>query len=305
MPESNTLETFEFPIVFDSRIVDPLSRLAFSRGVTEPSPEQRRAYLYDESALIPALPFLGAKAGDFIYHRVASSMETDYQSSFIGIFDLSYEASHLLEFGLHGLRTESEVKLIARSPAFRVALRTFATALERRFSVSGGLEMLGVSTKLPGLPTSTLNIKSGLRPGLHVDSWDSGDWGTNGRSGRGLGRANARNRIAINLGAEPRHFIFLDAALSRLATCIGINPTDDLRVGKLGREVLGGSPSPCLTLISLQPGEAYVAPTEDLLHDATTLGRDRIDISLTFLGSILLPNEPLSILQHLDNAPPN
>lgn len=305
MWELDALRTVALPIVFDFRIVDPLSRLSNSRCATEPSPEQRTAYLYDEDALIPTLPFLPAQAGDFIFHRVSSATEADYRSSFIGIFDLTEEASEFLKLGLGGLISEPEVKVVARSSAFRVALDIFATAVEERFSVSGGLEMLGISTKPPGLPTSTFNNKSGFRPGLHVDSWDSSGSGTNSRKVRGLGRAQARNRIAINLGAEPRQFIFLDAALSRLATCIGVDPTDDRRVEKLGREALNWLLPPRLIQISLQPGEAYVAPTEDLLHDATTLGKDQIDISLSFLGSISVPNEPLSILQHPGIAVPN
>lgn len=304
MSERSAIENAALPIIFDPRIGDPLSRLSFSRGAAEPTPEQKDAHLYGEAALIPTLPFLCARAGDFICHRVSSLAATAYQCSFIGLFDLSLEAAELIDFGLQGLNNESEVKVVARSPAFGFALQRFAVALAGRFPVSGDLEMLGVSTKRPGLPTATINMKSSLRPGLHVDSWDSADHSIHGRYERGLGRGQARNRISVNLGAEPRHFVFLNAALSRLANYRGVNPTDDVRVEKLGREALGWSMPPRLTRISLQPGEAYIAPTEDLLHDATTLEKDRIDISLTFLAYIFLPNSSLSILRHPNSAPP-
>lgn len=294
--------TVAIPLVFDSRIDHPLSRISFSRGTTEPSFEQRNAYLYDEAALIPSLPYLGADARDFTCHRVSTSATPDYKSSYIGIFDLSHEARDLLEFNLHSLGSEMQVRTATRFPAFRAALSTFSVALEKRFQVQNDLELLGVSTKPPGLPTATFNKTSGFRPGMHVDSWDSSDSSVLGRSGRGLGRAEARNRIAINLGAEPRSFIFLNAALSRLAANMGIDPTDDVSVERLGREALRMSPTDRLTRISIKRGEAYIAPTENLLHDATTLERDRIDISLTFLASFFLPNESLCILQHPDAA---
>lgn len=113
--------------------------------------------------------------------------------------------------------------------------------------------------------------------GLHVDSW----------SARAAGdRRDAGNRVCINLGTEPRALLALNAPLGRIAATMtqlvgpevaSMNPT------AIGREFMARFPDFPVTRLTVFPGEAYVAPTEAVIHDGDTTMADT-DFFATVLG---------------------
>jgi len=115
--------------------------------------------------------------------------------------------------------------------------------------------------------------------GLHIDHWD------------GLPlrhRYRARNRICINLSREPRYSLFFNLPMMEMFRSAGLRDPDDIysdfRGLYLGQRFMTICPDYPVVRLRIDPGEAYVLPTDNLIHDASTTGNRFTDITLTYLG---------------------
>jgi hypothetical protein len=126
----------------------------------------------------------------------------------------------------------------------------------------------GVHDDVPGRLTATVDPASGLLLGLHLDNWDRLPAGQ---------RAGSRNRLSVNLGPEPRSFLFVDADLVTMYPPEVIPSTGGCR--RLVRQLVQDATSPptgaapAVVRLVVPPGWGYIAPTENLLHDACSLGQ--------------------------------
>jgi predicted Zn-dependent protease with MMP-like domain len=137
------------------------------------------------------------------------------------------------------------------------------------------------------LSTSTINeiefFPAKLFAGLHLDSWDYKPFRL---------RHLARNRVCINLGQETRYFLLVNRTLQQIFDdlCL-IDPDDiykDYRGVRLSNQFLRNLSDYPVIKLSIHPGEAYIAPTENFIHDATSIGKTVPDWCITFLGDFAL-----------------
>jgi len=116
----------------------------------------------------------------------------------------------------------------------------------------------------PGLLTMTKAVDQNARIGLHIDRWDR-------LSVDELGQSS--NRVSINLGPVDRHFIFLNQTASGMAAMLeqaNLQVAPD--VGAIGAAFMSAFPDYPIVRLRLRPGEAYIAPTENILHDGNSAG---------------------------------
>jgi hypothetical protein len=123
-------------------------------------------------------------------------------------------------------------------------------------------EFVGYADQGPGERTTTIDWSTDLRIGIHVDNFDKLSFAD---------RTTGRRRLGVNLGPGPRWLLL--ATIDVLDLCRTINRdrpqsyphTDDVRrYTSEGHELQ-------LLRIRLDPGEGYIAPTELLPHDGSTL----------------------------------
>jgi hypothetical protein len=137
--------------------------------------------------------------------------------------------------------------------------------IEKVVDVAGDLTFHGLIGSLPNQPTVSFDPQGGKYIGLHLDSWESDSDEV---------RSAANNRIAINVGSVERSLLFVDQSIEdmkRLLCSSGI--ATEGRVGtELGRFFLRCFPTYPVYRLSVGPGEAYVAPTDFIMHDGCTLG---------------------------------
>lgn len=144
-------------------------------------------------------------------------------------------------------------------------------------TISGPLACNTVAEHEPGLATVTYNHHKQNFIGLHIDGWDK-------LPVRQL--PYARNRVSINLGQEDRYFVFInltvDDMLAHLCDCCDIeNLTDEKAVSKAFMAAFPDYPP---IKVRIRPGEAYVAPTDNFVHDATTQGNELKSCHIAFRG---------------------
>ncbi|CUH89930.1 hypothetical protein PH5382_03885 [Phaeobacter sp. CECT 5382] len=137
---------------------------------------------------------------------------------------------------------------------------------------------LGVAHLSGGRNTTTRDSEKNI-VGLHLDTFDKAPMQK---------RKTARNRVAINVGSESRYLMFVPytaKALIEVAERQGgewvKDAYDDHRVfvRKFFKYVC-----PDIFRIRIEPGEGYIAPTENMLHDGSTFDAEKDDITLVWLG---------------------
>ena len=140
---------------------------------------------------------------------------------------------------------------------------------------------IGVNKNRADLKTVTINRAINRLIGLHVDNWDNLELHSLHLS---------TNRICINVGNSDRYFLFVPISLmdmaGLLAEDIGPHWQAPRRHTDLGRQFLARFPQVPTVRCRLAPGEAYIAPTENLMHDGSSLGQTETDKQYTIRGHI-------------------
>jgi hypothetical protein len=115
--------------------------------------------------------------------------------------------------------------------------------------------------------------------GLHVDSWDSPP---------GHDRNRSPNRISINVGTVERKLLFVNVTLDEMGQQIKeASPDVAMPCGtERGRLFFRMFPHYPVASLRLLPGEAYIAPTENMMHDGSSERIDDTTWQLTIRGYI-------------------
>ncbi|MFI4935704.1 MAG: hypothetical protein ACHP7N_13860 [Caulobacterales bacterium] len=162
------------------------------------------------------------------------------------------------------------------------------TWLGRVCSLGEPLGCIGATSNAANLTTVTFDHAAGGHYiGLHVDNWDGLDLEVRRRS---------TNRICVNIGEDDRYILFLPITLETmgemLAEAFGEAWTPAGRFTLIGREFMTLHPDTPVVRCRIAPGEAYIAPTENLVHDASSEGQRTLDEQFTVRGHIGLRRSP-------------
>ena len=122
-------------------------------------------------------------------------------------------------------------------------------------------------------PSITVDRGSGLRLGLHLDTWDGLDLSS---------RWKSRNRIVVNRGPGDRHVYVVPVAIEEMAACVAsperLHPCEVADTYIRDRRGI-----PCLRMLQ-GANVAYVCCTERLVHDARVSPGDLRAESRHYLG---------------------
>lgn len=159
---------------------------------------------------------------------------------------------------------------------------SLAEGVLAHFAAGDNPRTLGIVVCDSGLPTLTTDLDDHLLWGLHVDSWFGGP--TNGR-------CISPNRMGINIGTQPRRMQIIDLGLDEIAALLpdppGAPPASPY---DLGLRFMRAYPDYPVTALTIHPGEAYIAATENLIHDGNSMGLTDPDVLFTILGEFTPPS---------------
>lgn len=229
---------------------------------------------YHPDAVVPRLPWRCAGHSDLGAPNGAS--RTSHAKVLLRSICTTY-VSPLINAGLRYATSEACVSALLNTREFERAYAQLIKHIRSLTSEHRDFRVLGFAVKRPGLLTTTVNSHSGQRVGIHVDNWDSLPLSR---------RREARTRLCLNLSAETRTFLISDRPIDLLHQKHGAASERNLTMTV--RHAAQNEPIEVMRIF-VPPGAAYVAPTELLPHDSSTLGRTQADITLTFLGHFLLP----------------
>ena len=229
------------------------------------------------------------------------------KSNHLGIIRLPESITEpFSDLGVALAQTAEDCEFLSQQSLYRRAIENLVSHLSPLYHSSNHLSIHPLSVNVSGLPTVTHNPTSRQFIGLHLDYWDKQPIEN---------RHLSSNCICINLGLEDRFFLFINLTLLEILHLIQLDePTDFIKLAWEGRQqilrhyyfgdsmslveccpiavrhdFLTGFSSYPIIKLRLSPGEAYIAPTENMIHDGCTLGKRFCDVTLTIRGHIELP----------------
>jgi len=131
----------------------------------------------------------------------------------------------------------------------------------------------------PNLETVTRDPSQGQRLlGLHADSHER----------RAISeRAASQRLLSLNLSSSPRSLLFVNLQLSQIEALVDrtrVTPAELHNATDLGRAFLRQNRDYPVFRLILLPGEAYLAPVQNMVHDGSTLDMARRDLTLRAFG---------------------
>jgi hypothetical protein len=126
----------------------------------------------------------------------------------------------------------------------------------------------GILPRPPGLHTVSVDTDTHAFLGLHVDNCYSFTLDR---------REFSPNRVCVNLGSEARFFLFVNISLGQMCEVM-----DDDQSGE--KMFMRTFPSYPVVRVRIRPGEAYIAPTENIVHDGSSIDMNTMDVTLSLRG---------------------
>ena len=126
------------------------------------------------------------------------------------------------------------------------------------FNSLSQISVLNASVDYANSPSITIDKSSGLKLGLHLDTWDDHDVQS---------RWKSRNRVVVNRGPGDRYVFLVLVPIEEMAELV--ESPSNLHPCEVADRYIerAGSCIPCLRIWQ-RPNVAYVGCTERLVHDA-------------------------------------
>jgi hypothetical protein len=148
------------------------------------------------------------------------------------------------------------------------------------------LEGAAITCRATDLPTATTD-DTGAHVGLHIDNWYRSKLAE---------RVNAPNRISINLGVTARFLLYINLPLATIGALAAEQFAFDTQAGDTRNALRQLFMSRCgsypVVRVRLDPGEGYIAPTENMIHDGCTPAKNALDVQFSVRGRLWPRSSP-------------
>jgi hypothetical protein len=199
----------------------------------------------------------------------------------IGIVKLPAKLAEKFErFNFSNCKNHHEISILSATKEYKALIDDTINYYEKFADIKNSSIPHNIYLGEPNLLNNTFNQKDKTFIGLHLDSFER-----NSET-----REGARNRICINLGKDPRYLLFYNLRFDQMAEMCQMkkverngNPYEILHTFF---ERFNAYP---VIKIQINPYEAYIAPTENVIHDGSTEGTKNLDINLAIRGYFKIP----------------
>jgi uncharacterized protein len=199
-------------------------------------------------------------------------------------------------------RDEGEIEPLIGSTGVNDGIKAAAGYFLRHYhhpaaEADGASVTTGIAVKRPGLPTVSIDQNTNRFIGLHLDDWHSFPLEQ---------RHASPNRICVNLGLEDRFLLFINRPLAQMyqdITSAGCKIRMTAGGTPIARAFMRLFPGYPVLRVRIRPGEAYIAPTENIAHDASSVGMSTMDVTLQVRGSFALSPRRASVRRQGSHQP--
>jgi hypothetical protein len=232
--------------------------------------------LYENNAAIPDLPLTG---NEFKFDMELETFNMPDSMFFFKVQDQKI-ADIAQNLGLQEIQSEEDLLLAMkiRQNVFNVFLNKINSYFKKFTTKPFKLHDIYVGGKEQITSTIDFDLKPPKKTGLHVDNWDKLKISE---------LENSANRICINLGKGHRYFLFIKNSVQEMKTQLSNDDPVNLEIensNQIAKMFLMSKIPYEICFFKLAPFEGYIAPTENLIHDASNFDSPYIDIQITARG---------------------
>ena len=195
----------------------------------------------------------------------------------------SYIKKYFEQINLADCKSVMDINRITQTASYKKALEQTVLYYEKFAVEKNAAIPHQVYFGEPNLPHNTFNKKENFFIGMHLDSWEQKS---------NLERPAARNRICINLGKEPRWLLFYNLSYTDMANLTGFDGAflqQPHNMYEVLYKFFGLYNYYPVIKLQINPYEAYIAPTENIIHDGCTEGTVHKDVNLAIRGYYKMP----------------
>ncbi len=258
-----------------------MSRILESSGICSINHQIDKFIHYLPNTFVPNQPWQALLSEKFDKLLISEDYSLD---TTVGIIQIPDDYMYIFQkLDLHKIQSLSEVPKFCNNYYYSIAINEVVKYLSNKYSNHDFIKVHGLAVNPPGLETVTYDFQKGGYIGLHIDSWDKMPI---------QNRHLASNRICINLGKEDRFFAFTNIPIQSLTFIVKnqikskfkncqydfANPNNIINI------FMQNNQEQSVFKLKIKPGEAYIAPTENIIHDGTTSNKKYIDIGLAIRG---------------------
>jgi hypothetical protein len=246
-----------------------------------PAKAQYGSLGYWENAFVPKLPWRKPSAREL--DLLLGSIKGVGPGNWIQIVKFPAEIYGLFEGARTASRERSDQKLreyVTRSECREAIKKTIGHAGTLTWPEHGQVERGAVFFKAAGLPTTTPRNYPELL-GLHID--------TAYKNVPFAERKYAPGRLSLNLGLDDRFLLFVNIGVEQIQRALAdrniscrdeqANATHQFRAA-----FMSAFPEYPVVKVRVCPGEGYIAPTENMIHDGCTIGQTHFDVQFSACG---------------------
>ncbi len=257
---------------FTSHATGQISRLVqLSDGTRPAAPGDVGARRYRAAAIIPREPWRPAEIADMAIHFDAGHRWQQDRSIVVATLPAGQRLA-IERLGLASLQDVDANDSRTVSLVGRQCLEIIADY----FRYAPGTRCYGIGINGPGMVTTSIDRNIDRIVGLHVDHWDQLPL---------TARSTAGNRLAINVGESAYYFLMLPATLEEMALSLGLPFADDADLNELPGRFMAAFPDRPVFRFAVAPGDVYIAPTDNLIHDGSTAGMTVACRQIVFRGA--------------------
>lgn len=181
------------------------------------------------------------------------------------------------DLGIINVKTQQHVNNLTMLPLYKISLNKITDYISKYSnSIDNNITFNGFCYKNKDLLTVTTMYNTIEEPplGLHIDNFSQKNYKI---------RGTVENRISINVGMDSRYLLLMNLSVKKIAELCG-NENYHNKMNILRQLFMKKFNEYPVIRIKINPGEAYIAPTENIIHDGSTVGQRNCDLTLSFRG---------------------
>lgn len=254
--------------------------IELSAGIIQ-AKEQYPSFGYWENAFVPKLPWRKPALHEFT--RLLGSVKEVESGRWIQIVKFPAGLFELFEGARTASRecTDQKLRMYVDSTECRTAIEKTVDHIRMlTWPEHRRIERAAALFKVAGLPTTTPRNYPELL-GLHIDTaykqvpFDE--------------RKYAPGRLSINVGLDDRFLLFVNLSVEQIQQALAdrnVSYHDDPphATHQFRTAFMACFPEYPVIKVRVRPGEGYIAPTENMIHDGCTVEQEHFDVQFSACG---------------------
>lgn len=270
---------------------DVQERLLLSNGTVDASGQVVYGLSYDTGSFKPNKPWRKPTKEE-MDQLFAKQSNIDHQTN-VGLIKLPNNIIFLAQaIGLDLVKIESDLVDLRRTHPYQyMELMEKIDDFLRPYEVTSKEKVKHkIHVGSSNMETVTIDTAKKCLAGLHIDAWDN--------LSNSAVEKNARNRVCFNLGTKPRYLLFINLSIKEIYSLVekkNSKKIEDYNTTTLTTDFFKLYPKYPVAKLKINPFEAYIAPTENIIHDGCTDGNEDVDVNFMIRGYFRLVPAALAV----------